>query len=190
MIVLYRSTLLPGDTGDFLPMTQYKSFTFKSVFFLGGGLFAVSTLVWSPNVGHGTSQLAIVELLYYLRSIRPDSCVRPRLPPYSSCTKSPVCVPLFWRAKESTKVRVLCCCSIPCNGVLLHARPTPMLEDNSLSPIHNRSFRIRRTYVLCATQCAFFWAIEYDRHWSANFSANFCGQRAVAWSARRIPRSR
>jgi hypothetical protein len=26
-----------------------------------------------------------------------------------------------------------------------------------------------------------------DRHRSAKFSANFCGERGVAWSARRIP---
>jgi hypothetical protein len=29
-----------------------------------------------------------------------------------------------------------------------------------------------------------------DRHWSANFSANFCGYRGVAWSVRRIPHGR
>jgi hypothetical protein len=29
-----------------------------------------------------------------------------------------------------------------------------------------------------------------DRHWSANFSANFCGQSFVSWSARRIPHGR
>jgi hypothetical protein len=34
MIVLYRSTLLFSDTGDFLPITQYKCFTFRSVGFL------------------------------------------------------------------------------------------------------------------------------------------------------------
>jgi hypothetical protein len=34
MIVLYRSTLLSSDAGDFLPMTQYKSFTFRSICFL------------------------------------------------------------------------------------------------------------------------------------------------------------
>jgi hypothetical protein len=34
MIVLYRSILLSSDAGDFLPMTQYKSFTFRSICFL------------------------------------------------------------------------------------------------------------------------------------------------------------
>jgi hypothetical protein len=29
MIVLYRNTLLSSDAGDFLPMTQYKSFNFR-----------------------------------------------------------------------------------------------------------------------------------------------------------------
>jgi hypothetical protein len=33
MIVLYRSTLLCSDAGDFLPITQQKPFTFRSVFF-------------------------------------------------------------------------------------------------------------------------------------------------------------
>jgi hypothetical protein len=64
MTALYRSTLLSSDVGDFLPMIRYKSFTFRSVFF--SCLYAVSTLVWNPNVGHGTLQLVIVELLYYL----------------------------------------------------------------------------------------------------------------------------
>jgi hypothetical protein len=45
-------------------MIQYKSYTFRSVFSFC--LYAVSTLVWNPNVGQGTSQLVIVELLYYL----------------------------------------------------------------------------------------------------------------------------
>jgi hypothetical protein len=63
MIVLYRSTLLSSDVGDFIPMMQYKSFTFRSSCFL---LYAVSTLVWNPNAGQGTPQLVIVELLYYL----------------------------------------------------------------------------------------------------------------------------
>jgi hypothetical protein len=34
MIVLYRSTLLSSDTGDVLPMIQYKSLTFRSICFL------------------------------------------------------------------------------------------------------------------------------------------------------------
>jgi hypothetical protein len=34
MIVLYRSTLLSRGAGDFLPMTQYKCFTFRSICFL------------------------------------------------------------------------------------------------------------------------------------------------------------
>jgi hypothetical protein len=34
MIVLYRSTLLSSDAGDFLPITQYMSFTFRSICFL------------------------------------------------------------------------------------------------------------------------------------------------------------
>jgi hypothetical protein len=65
MIVLYRCNLLSSDAGDFLPMTQYMSFTFRSICFLGC-LYAVSALVWNPNVGQGTSHLVIVELLYYL----------------------------------------------------------------------------------------------------------------------------
>jgi hypothetical protein len=64
MIVLSRSTLLSSDAGDFLPMTQYKSFTFRSVFFFW--LNAVPTLAWNRNVGQGTSQLVIVESLYCL----------------------------------------------------------------------------------------------------------------------------
>jgi hypothetical protein len=64
MIVLYRSTLLSSDEGDFLPMIQYKSFTFKSVLFFC--LYAVPTLACNPNVGQGTSQLVIVESLYCL----------------------------------------------------------------------------------------------------------------------------
>jgi hypothetical protein len=65
MIVLYRSTLLSSDAGDFLPMTQHKSFTFRSICFLFL-LYAVPTLAWNPNVGQGTSQLVIVESLYCL----------------------------------------------------------------------------------------------------------------------------
>jgi hypothetical protein len=34
MIVLYWSTLLSSDVGDFLPMTQNKAFTFRSICFL------------------------------------------------------------------------------------------------------------------------------------------------------------
>jgi hypothetical protein len=34
MIVLYRSTLLSSDEGDFLAMIQYKSFTLRSICFL------------------------------------------------------------------------------------------------------------------------------------------------------------
>jgi hypothetical protein len=34
MIVLYGSTLLSSDAGDFLPMIQYKSFTFRSICFV------------------------------------------------------------------------------------------------------------------------------------------------------------
>jgi hypothetical protein len=64
MIVLYRSTLLPSDAGDFLSMIQYMSFTFRSVFFFC--LHAVFKLAWNPNVGQGTSQLVIVESLYCL----------------------------------------------------------------------------------------------------------------------------
>jgi hypothetical protein len=51
MIVLYRSTLLSSDAGDFLLMTQYKSFTFRSICFLFW-LNVVPTLAWNPNVGH------------------------------------------------------------------------------------------------------------------------------------------
>jgi hypothetical protein len=29
----------------------------------------------------------------------------------------------------------------------------------------------------------------YDRRWSANFSADFCGEKVVAWSARRFPKA-
>jgi hypothetical protein len=65
MFVLYRSTLLSSDAGDFLLMTQYKSFTFRSICFLFG-LNAVPTLAWNPNEDQGTSQLVIVELLYCL----------------------------------------------------------------------------------------------------------------------------
>jgi hypothetical protein len=39
MIVLYRSTLLSSDAGDFLPMFQYKSFTFRSICFSFFGLY-------------------------------------------------------------------------------------------------------------------------------------------------------
>jgi lipopolysaccharide export LptBFGC system permease protein LptF len=45
-------------------MIQHKSFTFRSICFFC--LYAVSTLVWNPNVGRGTLHLVIVELLYYL----------------------------------------------------------------------------------------------------------------------------
>jgi hypothetical protein len=65
MIVFYRSTLLSGDVGDFLSMIQYKPFTFRSSCFLFC-LYAVSTLVWNPNVGQSTSEFMIVELLHYL----------------------------------------------------------------------------------------------------------------------------
>jgi hypothetical protein len=64
MIVLYRSILLSSDAGDFLRMIQCKSFTFWSTVFVF--LYAVPTLAWNPNIGQGTSQLVIVELLYCL----------------------------------------------------------------------------------------------------------------------------
>jgi hypothetical protein len=65
MIVLYRSTLLSSDAGDFLLMTQYKSFTFRLICFLFW-LNAVPMLAWNPNVAQGTLQLVTVELLYCL----------------------------------------------------------------------------------------------------------------------------
>jgi hypothetical protein len=45
------------------------SFTFRSICFLFC-LFAVSTLVWNPNVGQGTSQLVIVEDEFGLNAIQ------------------------------------------------------------------------------------------------------------------------
>jgi hypothetical protein len=68
MIVLCRSTLLSSDVGDFLPMTQYTSFTFRSICFLFW-LTVVPTLAWNPNVGQGTSRLVIVELLHCLHEL-------------------------------------------------------------------------------------------------------------------------
>jgi hypothetical protein len=65
MIVLYRSNLLSSDAGDFLPMIQYKSFSFMSLYFYFC-VNAVPTLAWNPNVIQGTSQLVIVESLYCL----------------------------------------------------------------------------------------------------------------------------
>jgi hypothetical protein len=58
MIALYRSILLSSDAEDFIPMNQYKSLTFRSVFLCW--LNVVPTLAWNPNVGQGTSQLVIV----------------------------------------------------------------------------------------------------------------------------------
>jgi hypothetical protein len=54
MIVLYRITLLSSDAGDFLPMAQYKSFTFRSNLISLFWLYAVPTLAWNPNVDQGT----------------------------------------------------------------------------------------------------------------------------------------
>jgi hypothetical protein len=62
MIVLYRSTLLSNDAVDFFPMTQYKSFTFRSVCFVLPVCCVHVSL--ESKCSPRYSQLVIVELLF------------------------------------------------------------------------------------------------------------------------------
>jgi hypothetical protein len=51
MIVLYRSTLLSSDVGDFLPTIRYKSFTFRSICFLFRYSHSAVHVTRSPHSG-------------------------------------------------------------------------------------------------------------------------------------------